>query len=60
MIEAILIAVVIHVPPEKPGQDVLGLKEYESLTHCLTDAKTANELTLPQYHRTFYCEPVKK
>ena len=60
MIEAILVAVVVHMPPEAPGQDVLGLKDYESYTQCVLDAKTANSLTPEQYHRTFYCERIAK
>jgi len=60
MIEAILVAVVIRMPPEAPGQDVYGLKTYESYDKCAADAQTANDATLPQYHRTFYCERITK
>jgi len=60
MIEAILVAVVIRMPPEAPGEDVYGLKTYESYDQCVADAETANSLTPEQYHRTFYCEQVKK
>ena len=60
MIEAILVAVVVHMPPEAPGQDVLGLKDYESYNQCVLDAKTANAVTPEQYHTTFYCERITK
>jgi len=60
MIEAILIAVVVRMPPEAPGQDVLGLKNYASYDQCVADARIANDATPEQYHRTFYCELVKK
>ena len=60
MIEAVLVAVVLRMPPEAPGQDVYPLKTYESYDKCVEDAKIANDVTLPQYHRTFYCELVKK
>jgi hypothetical protein len=60
MMEAILVAVVLHMPPETPGQDVLGLKEYASFDKCVADAKIANDNTPEQYHRTFYCEKIVK
>jgi hypothetical protein len=60
MIEAILVAVVIRMPPEAPGQDVYALKNYDSYDKCVLDAQTANDATLPQYHRTFYCERIVK
>lgn len=60
MIEAILVAVVIRMPPEAPGQDAYGLKTYESYVQCVADARTANAVTPEQYHRTFYCERIAK
>ena len=60
MIEAILVAVVLRVPPEAPGQDAYGLKEYTSFDKCAEDAQIANDATPEQYHRTFYCERITK
>ena len=60
MIEAVLVAVVLRMPPEAPGQDVYALMTYESYDQCVTDARIANDVTLPQYHRTFYCERITK
>jgi hypothetical protein len=60
MIEAVLVAVVLRMPPEAPGQDMYALKNYESYDKCVADAKIANDATLPQYHRTFYCERIDK
>lgn len=60
MIEAVLVAVVLRMPPEAPGEDVYPLKTYGSYDQCVADAKIANDVTLPQYHRTFYCERITK
>jgi hypothetical protein len=57
MIEAIFVIVVLHIPPEAPGQDVYAVKEYADIEVCRADAKIANDLTPEQYHRKYYCIP---
>ena len=60
MIEAIFLVVMIHQPPESPGEDVIGLKTYDSYQQCMSDADEANRVKPPQYTHYFTCEKVTK